>query len=664
MMRMRSTWLLLPTLFLCLHCSDGISPTETSPEAGQREARADIGFEPQMERMALERSSPPENPALPDKPSPVDEPTTEPPLPPDEGTSQDTPVADMGFQEGTPGERDGADTPGIQGGLLYKESPWGMASSHAGSWDFNVKIWAPFIQKAGVTWVRGFDRNYQSNGDKALKLLEAHGQKVAGILQSGSTFPTDLDAWRTYVKTMVTRYKGRVNHWEVWNEPPNFSTSKSPTEYGRLVREAYKVAKAVDPKVKIGLAAKSVHINFLDQAFVKVPDLKGHFDYVTFHPYEVMSLVKQGWEQSYMSIRRTVRRLLATRSPQQVDVPIWLTEIGTRTRFGCGSDIRGVTEAGQVTHLIQSYTMGLAQGLTRIHWFEAKDGDGQSGCVQLDDNDKALTPSCKLIPFGLLNGCTSKPRPSYTALKTLIAALGQTPHYLGWVLLKNKHYGFVFNSSKGPVLVTWGQPGSKDPIDFGQRVELTDPVTGNTKLASKHTLTPIPIIATGIPSSLVKQAQAQFQSPFPWKGDYTQATEVSFVAPSNEKGLHPTSPSVVKTFGTDKARDASGSPAQAFGVDRNFLLYDTQKIRITVVVRRNDPTVKAGFNVKYESINGTKSANKGWVGVPSADKWHTFSWEVSDIQFVGMWGYNIRLDSDSRQHAKYSLKSITITKLP
>lgn len=29
----------------------------------------------------------------------------------------------------------------------------------------------------------------------------------------------DLDAWRTYVRTMAERYRGRIRYWEVWNEP-------------------------------------------------------------------------------------------------------------------------------------------------------------------------------------------------------------------------------------------------------------------------------------------------------------------------------------------------------------------------------------------------------------------------------------------------------------
>jgi len=64
-------------------------------------------------------------------------------------------------------------------------------------------------------------------------------------------------------------------------------------------------------------------------------------------------------------------------------------------------------------------------------------------------------------PLGLLDR-KGTPRPSYTAMAQMIRHLGQHPAYLGWVLLHEKHYGFVFGSAKGKVLIAWGRKGSTD----------------------------------------------------------------------------------------------------------------------------------------------------------------------------------------------------------
>ena len=102
----------------------------------------------------------------------------------------------------------------------------------------------------------------------------------------------------------------------------------------------------------------------------------------------------------------------------------------------------------QAHALVKAYTMGIAQGVECIQWFEGRDGD--SG------------------PMGLLDS-KGKPRPSYTAMAQMIQHLGQHPKYLGWVLLNEKHYGFVFQGAKGTVLITWARSGERRTnCDFGQ----------------------------------------------------------------------------------------------------------------------------------------------------------------------------------------------------
>ena len=54
----------------------------------------------------------------------------------------------------------------------------------------------------------------------------------------------DLDAWRTYVRTMAERYRGRIRYWEVWNEPdlPGFN-KMSLDEYVALQKATYEEVK-------------------------------------------------------------------------------------------------------------------------------------------------------------------------------------------------------------------------------------------------------------------------------------------------------------------------------------------------------------------------------------------------------------------------------------
>ncbi len=86
---------------------------------------------------------------------------------------------------------------------------------------------------------------------------------------------------------------------------------------------AYDAAKAIDPKIPVAIAAKSVDINYLEQA-IKA-GAKDHFDLISLHPYEVLNGIadNQGSEALYMSIVPTLRKMLEMQNPAKVGVPLF-----------------------------------------------------------------------------------------------------------------------------------------------------------------------------------------------------------------------------------------------------------------------------------------------------------------------------------------------------
>jgi hypothetical protein len=513
-------------------------------------------------------------------------------------------------------------------------SPWGVAPSHSASW--GVGSWSKEINDTGLHWMRGF---HQGEMDRVLPIIEKNGYQVAGILQWSKkggphSFPSNaLPEWRIYVAEIVKKTKRQVRYWEVWNEPPNFSDSKSPVDYAKIVVAAYEAAKEADPTVQVGLAAQSVNLNFLAQALDA--GASGHFDYVTVHPYETMDMVAQGWEAQFMSIVPCIRKLLADKSPSQKNVPVWFTEVGQPVE-------KAITPEMQSDTLLKAYILGLAQGVHRIHWFEGIDGD--SG------------------PFGLIagnNGSAPK-RPSYAALTQLIKALGQKPRSVGWLLLDGKHYGFMFDGAEGAVLATWSGPGVTAKVALGAKVRIIQPRSGEPSEAASVELTNSPVLVLDVPPKLVAEARANAARPFPWGGDYTGAASVSWEAPGAERGLHPVGRAKIVALDGRDARDISSAPGQSFTVDPNFLSYTTAPITITAVLRRNGEK-GAGFNLKYESTSGWKGS-EGWYTVPTGVQWTTKTWTIKDPQFVGKWGTHFSFDSDSTQNSSYSLLSVTVSK--
>ncbi len=441
----------------------------------------------------------------------------------------------------------------------------------------------------------------------------------------------DIEGWKRYVSKVVEHGKGCVKYYAVWNEPPNGTNNAPASDYAKIVVAAYDAAKAVDPTCMIGLAAKSAHVNYLDQ--VIVAGAKGHFDYITLHPYELLGCVERrpGTEQVFMRIAATVRKMLAARDPGKVDCPIWFTELGYDSKRG---------EDHQAAALVKGYTLALAQGITTINWFEGMDGD--SG------------------PMGIVKG-DGTPRPAYHALARMIELLGQHPKPLGWVLFNDKHYGFIAKGPQQTVLTTWAATEAPDTIRFAKPVKIVDPVGGGITESDTARLTTMPIFIDGVPEDLLKQAEANRGKPFPWGGDYTDAQSVSIVmgADNVEKGLHTQSAQgvaedVLAYGGNARAGGVPGG--NVFMVDSNFLSYAATPIEISAVVRRNPNNAPAKLVLEYESTSGYKKAPE--FDIPDNKTWHTATWKIDDAQFVGTWAFNFRFNI-----GPYFVKSVSVRKL-
>jgi len=535
-------------------------------------------------------------------------------------------------------------------------SPFGIGSDyHTGQ---DLTKWMPQMAAIGIRMYRTVTSTWApiepekgkwswEKMDSQMAYLDSLHISYGGLLYENAPWNTldrpgtlpvnNLSGWSNYVTHVVEHAKGKIKYWELWNEPPNGTgADQTPADYAKLMVSTYDAAKAVDRSCLVGLCAKSVHVNYLEH--VIKAGAKDHFDYIVLHPYEVLGGVVDhaGAEAIYMNIVPTVRKMLAAQDPAKVNVPIIFTELGCDAAKG--ADVQGNT-------LIKAYAMGIAQGVACIEWFEGMDGD--SG------------------PMGLLEA-NGNPRPSYAAMAQMIKHLGQHPAFLGWVMLNDKDYGFIFQGAKGTVMAAWAPKGTSDKIDFGQSVQIVNPLTGAATQANTCALTNAPVLVDNVPRNLITQAQGNKTKPFPWDGDYSHAKSVSVVMGEKnvEKGLHTQSAdsiaaNVVAYGGSARSGDVPGG--NVFMVDPNFLSYTATPIEVTIVVRGNAANDKAGFKLTYESTEGFK--NCGWYTVPDNKEWHTVSWKINDAQFVSFWGFNFSLDSDGNQYNKYDIKSVTVKKL-
>lgn len=533
-------------------------------------------------------------------------------------------------------------------GVFEEGDAWGAAPSSQLS--RNPEAWLPAMAEAGISSVRNF--RAPPEDDKLSPILAA-GMSAVGILQwsprtPGSLPVDDLDGWRNYVTGEVTRHKGRVKHWEVWNEPPNFTEDKSPASYARVVAAAYDAAKAVDPGVQIGLAAKSNHVNFLAETIDAGAADK--FDFVTLHPYEIAELLVQGWEGQFMSIVPRVRRMLMARNPARAQVPVWFTEIGISAAPPPGRGRVGPT--GQADGLVKIYSMAFAQGVPRVYWFDPRDSEG--------------------LTMGLTTGDGSK-RPAWQALRSLWTYFGERPDYAGWTQPGNAWYGFVFKGPQGVVLSAWARPGQSSQLALPSEVLQVDPRTGAANATRTPTISEVPVLlvapaGSGPAQQWLGEAAANAGKAFPWNGDHSRSESVQLTAGAVPDGVFIVKPPPVTEVDGRAEFNVEGSIGACFAVDPTFFAYAhaAAPLRITALVRGHgagDP----GFELKYESGapiavtdgNNLKGVDSGWFRIPGTEV-REKTWELPDARFVGLYGYNFCFYAPALQNARFSILQVTV----
>ncbi|MDE2774662.1 MAG: hypothetical protein OXI77_01870 [Chloroflexota bacterium] len=103
--------------------------------------------------------------------------------------------------------------------------------------------------------------------DQIVDLTEAYGLRLMARFSNPPAWtradpaagdrapPDDLDDFINYVTAVAARYRGRISHYQVWNEPniyPEWGENPiDPAGYADMLCRAYRALKAVDPNIVV-----------------------------------------------------------------------------------------------------------------------------------------------------------------------------------------------------------------------------------------------------------------------------------------------------------------------------------------------------------------------------------------------------------------------------
>lgn len=252
-------------------------------------------------------------------------------------------------------------------------------TANFGSW----RLWDTHVMWVDLEPSRGdwrFDRL-----DKLVTLAKIHGVEpmlTLGVTPKwaasrptelfvygygGNSPPRDMRDWENYVRTVATRYKGRIKYYELWNEPTfdeidtgrgyYAGSAKTMVELGRV---AWRVIKSIDPDNKLispGFTGEGERLDlYLSLGGKDITDVVAHHFYADL-PEKQPGLVKQ------------VRSVMVKHG--LADRPLWNTEAGywpPRTGEVLGRSWPR-NESDLASYIARILTLSAASGIDRFYWY-------------------------------------------------------------------------------------------------------------------------------------------------------------------------------------------------------------------------------------------------------------------------------------------------------
>lgn len=287
-------------------------------------------------------------------------------------------------------------------------------TAHFGAW----RLWDTHVMWVDLEPSRGdwrFDRL-----DKLVELAERHGVEpmlTLGVTPKwaasrpaelfvygygGNSPPRDMRDWENYVRTVATRYKGRIKYYELWNEPTFDEIDKGRGFYAgsaktmvELGRVAWRVIKSIDPDNKLispGFTGEGERLDlYLSLGGKDITDVVAHHFYSAI-PENLPVLVKH--------VRAVMARHgLENRPLWNTEAGFWPPNPGDRLSKEWPRD-----EQSLASSIARILIMGAASGVDRFYWYSWE----QTMLRQKERTQSASAITAYTQTLRWLNGATVK----------------------------------------------------------------------------------------------------------------------------------------------------------------------------------------------------------------------------------------------------------------
>lgn len=279
------------------------------------------------------------------------------------------------------------------------QTGWNRCETVKGKYDFTWldDIIDNLLERGIQPW---FNVTY---GNK-LYMPEAFGEAAVGWVPIYFSEETQT-AWANFVRALAKHFKGRVTHYEIWNEANGSGFwqpgKPNPKEYLDFTADCGRIIKDVDPQAKIG-ANISGQINQYVVDLIQAGIAK-HVDFFAIHPYQVIP------ERNFLNAVKAIRALFDQNGGKHVQ--LWQGECGYGSYFHEGSNFMRAWHPGDENQhakwLLRRYFIDLASGMELTSFFQIAD---------MIEREYVTSRGPQIPPLhGLLHGKTYEPKLAYYA---------------------------------------------------------------------------------------------------------------------------------------------------------------------------------------------------------------------------------------------------------
>src|SRR5258706_6846011 len=308
---------------------------------------------------------------------------------------------------------------------LDPDSPFGINTAF-GPEAVDIDARLRSMQQAGIKWGRQDFTWKRIEMGKGLYQWEPYDRLVQSRRRAGILLIGDLayapafhdprtvegaEAYAALARAAATRYAGKVDHWQIWNEPNGGFWKGSPEQYARPLAGAGKAIHEANPKSRVlGLNMAFCDVLWAEKILKLVP--YDCFDIACFHPYRPPSAPEEkfDWWELDQYVKSWHRKDLTPDYPlikmtfleQAAELqkvlskfgqpkPLWVTEMCWNSHI----HPYGSSELRQADLMVRMWVLAIAsRKIEKVFWWTLKDG----GERQFDQADMVGLCRADLAP--------------------------------------------------------------------------------------------------------------------------------------------------------------------------------------------------------------------------------------------------------------------------